>query len=505
MSRAAGILMPISSLPGKYGIGCFSSKAYEFVDWLADAGQTFWQILPIHPTSYGDSPYQSFSTFAGNPYFIDLEALIAEGVLTRSECDGMDFGDFDNDIDYAQLYQNRYILLTMAYERSDISRNPEYQRFLAENGWWLSDYALFMALKNFFGGKGWHEWPEDIRLRYGYAMDYYRRELYFDIEFQMYMQFKFFQQYRALKSYANSKGIRIIGDIPIYVALDSADTWAHPELFQLDSSNVPTAVAGCPPDGFSADGQLWGNPLYRWDYHRATGYDWWKSRLWYVYQLYDVTRIDHFRGFDEYYSIPYGDKTARNGHWEKGPGVELFQVARRDLGEHEVIAEDLGFMTDTVRQMVKDSGFPGMKVLEFAFDSRDSGSANDYLPHNYKENSVVYTGTHDNETAVGWFDNICTEDRALARNYLCDYYTPDEEIYKPFIALAMASVAKYCIIPIQDYLGLDNSARMNKPSTLGGNWRWRVTGEQLSRELQKEILDQTRRYGRMNRKCEDVK
>ena len=320
MSRAAGILMPISSLPGKYGIGCFSKEAYKFVDWLKDAGQTFWQILPVHPTGYGDSPYQSFSTFAGNPYFIDLEALINEGVLTQAECDSMDFGDYDDDIDYAELYRSRYILLTMAYERSNISQNPEYQQFLAENRWWLDDYALFMALKNFFGGQSWSRWPQDIRLRWGYSMDYYRRELYFDIEFQMYLQFKFFQQYRKLKAYANARNIKIIGDIPIYVAMDSADTWAHPELFRLDENNVPTAVAGCPPDAFSATGQLWGNPLYRWDYHRNTGYQWWMSRLWYVYQLYDVVRIDHFRGFDEYYSIPYGDATAENGHWEKGPG-----------------------------------------------------------------------------------------------------------------------------------------------------------------------------------------
>ena len=498
MSRAAGILMPITSLPGKYGIGCFSKEAYAFVDWLRDAGQTYWQILPIHPTSYGDSPYQSFSTFAGNPYFIDLEALIEEGVLSREECDSMDFGEFEDDIDYEELYKNRYILLAMAYERSNISQNPEYQKFVAENRWWLDDYALFMALKNFFDGQCWYEWPEDIRLRWGYALDYYRRELYFEIEFQMYLQFKFFQQYWRLKAYANENNIKIIGDIPIYVAMDSADTWAHPELFQLDENNIPTAVAGCPPDGFSATGQLWGNPLYRWDYHKQTGYQWWLSRLWYVYQLYDVTRIDHFRGFDEYYSIPYGETTAMNGHWEKGPGIDLFRCVEWNLGWHEVIAEDLGYVTDSVRQLVRDSGFPGMKVLEFAFDSRDSGSANDYLPHNYHENSVVYTGTHDNETVVGWFDTICTADRALARNYLCDYYTPEEEIYKPFIALAMGSVAKYCIVPIQDYLGLDNSCRINKPSTIGCNWRWRVTQQQLSRELQQDILAQTMRYGRMN-------
>lgn len=498
MSRAAGILLPISSLPGKYGIGCFSKEAYKFVNWLKDAGQTYWQILPIHLTSYGDSPYQSFSTFAGNPYFIDLEALIEEGVLTQEECDEVDFGENDADIDYAALYEGRHILLTMAYERSDISKNPEYQKFLAENRWWLDDFALFMALKNFFGGKCWYEWPEDIRLRWGFALDYYRRELYFEIEYQMYLQFKFFQQYRKLKAYANEQGIQIIGDIPIYVAMDSADTWAHPELFQLDENNIPTAVAGCPPDGFSATGQLWGNPLYRWEHHRNTGYQWWLSRLWYVFQLYDVTRIDHFRGFDEYYSIPYGAETAMTGHWEKGPGIDLFRCVEQNLGWHEVIAEDLGYVTDSVRQLVKDSGFPGMKVLEFAFDSRDSGSANDYLPHNYNENCVAYTGTHDNETLVGWFDSISKEEQTLARAYLCDRHTPKKWLYKSFIALAMRSRAKYCIIPMQDWLGLDNRSRTNTPSTIGINWRWRVAGEQLSELLVKEILDNTKRYGRMN-------
>ena len=498
MTRASGILMPITSLPGKYGIGCFSKEAYAFVDWLKEAGQTFWQILPIHPTSYGDSPYQSFSTFAGNPYFIDLEELVKEGVLTQEECDSLEFGEDENDIDYALQYENRYILLTTAYERSDISKNPDYQKFLQENKWWLDDYALFMALKNFFKGQCWYDWPQDIRLRWGFALDYYRRELYFDIEFQMYLQFKFFQQYRKLKAYANERNIKIIGDIPIYVAMDSADTWAHPELFQLDENNMPTAVAGCPPDGFSATGQLWGNPLYRWDYHAQTGYSWWLSRLWYVFQLYDVTRIDHFRGFDEYYSIPYGEETAKNGHWEKGPGLDLFRTAEQHLGWHEVIAEDLGYVTDTVRQLVRDSGFAGMKVLEFAFDSRDSGSANDYLPHNYPVNSVVYTGTHDNETLVGWFKTICKEDQTLAREYLCDNHTPKKHLHHSFIALAMSSVSKYCVIPIQDWLGLDNDCRINKPSTIGCNWRWRAGEEQLSRELQAHIRTVTKRYGRMN-------
>ena len=498
MAREAGILLPIASLPGPYGIGCLSRHARAFIDWLSQAGQSYWQILPLGPTSFGDSPYQSFSTFAGNPYFIDLDELVREGVLTREECDAADFGDDNTDTDYEKLYFQRYPLLRKAYERSDISRNPDYQRFVADNHWWLPDYALFMAVKGRFDGAPWTQWAEDIRLRRSYAMDYYRRELYFDIEFQQYMQFQFFRQWTALRDYAHSRGIRIIGDTPIYVAMDSADAWAHPELFQLDENNVPTAVAGCPPDGFSAVGQLWGNPLYRWDYHRETGYDWWMSRLWYCFQLYDVMRIDHFRGFDEYYSIPYGETTAVSGHWEKGPGLEFFRTMERRLGRHEVIAEDLGYVTDTVRQLVRDSGFPGMKVLEFAFDARDSGSANDYLPHNYIENCVVYTGTHDNETVAGWLTSITPEELQMVRDYLCDQYTPDRELYRPFTALALESAARICVVPLQDYLGYDNSCRVNKPSTVGTNWRWRVTAEELTDSLKAEILAAAKRYGRMN-------
>ena len=370
--------------------------------------------------------------------------------------------------------------------------------FAEENRWWLADYALFMAVKERFGGAPWTEWAEDIRLRRDYAMDYYRRELYFDIEFQQYLQYKFFSQWKKLKAYANEKGIQIIGDIPIYVAMDSADAWAHPELFQLDERNMPAAVAGCPPDGFSATGQLWGNPLYRWEYHKSTGYDWWMSRMWFCFQMYDVVRIDHFRGFDEYYSIPYGEETAVNGHWEKGPGIDLFRCMEQRLGKHQVIAEDLGYVTDSVRKMVQESGFPGMKVLEFAFDSRDSGSASDYLPHNYAENSAAYTGTHDNETIAGWFRSITDEERQMARDYLCDQHTPAEELYKSFIALVMRSRSDLCIIPMQDYLGLDNQSRMNQPSTLGKNWKWRLVKGDLSDELKEEILAITRRYGRMN-------
>lgn len=498
MNRSAGILLSVTSLPGRYGIGCFSKSAYDFVDWLREAGQTCWQILPLGPTSYGDSPYQSFSTFAGNPYFISLEELTEEGVLTKKECQSADFGKRADDIDYEKIYKNRYPLLHKAYERSRISEDPDYVCFVEENRWWLADYALFMAVKDRFGGVPWTEWAEDIRLRRDYAMDYYRRELYFDIEFQQYLQYKFFSQWKKLKAYANEKGIQIIGDIPIYVAMDSADAWAHPELFQLDERNMPAAVAGCPPDGFSATGQLWGNPLYRWEYHKSTGYDWWMSRMWFCFQMYDVVRIDHFRGFDEYYSIPYGEETAVNGHWEKGPGIDLFRCMEQRLGKHQVIAEDLGYVTDSVRKMVQESGFPGMKVLEFAFDSRDSGSASDYLPHNYAENSAAYTGTHDNETIAGWFRSITDEERQMARDYLCDQHTPAEELYKSFIALVMRSRSDLCIIPMQDYLGLDNQSRMNQPSTLGKNWKWRLVKGDLSDELKEEILAITRRYGRMN-------
>ncbi len=497
MNRGAGILLPITSLPSKYGIGCFSKSAYEFVDWLKEAGQCYWQILPLVPTSFGDSPYQSFSTYAGNPYFISLEELIEEGILTEEECGSVDFGGDPKDIDYEKMYLGRYPLLRKAYERSKVSENEEYLKFVEENGWWLKDYALFMAVKERFEGKPWTEWAEDIRLRWGNAMDYYRREQYYEIEFHQYLQYLFHRQWTKLKAYANENGVKIIGDIPIYVAMDSADAWARPELFQLDENNVPVAVAGCPPDGFAADGQLWGNPLYRWDYHESTGYQWWMERLGYSFKMYDVVRIDHFRGFDEYYSIPYGAKTAKTGTWEKGPGIKLFNRMKEVIGEQEVIAEDLGYVTDSVRQLVRDSGFPGMKVLEFAFDSRDTGSASDYLPHNYTENCVAYTGTHDNETLAGWFGSITKEEMAMAREYLCDQYTPGKYLHKPMIGLIMRSRARLCVIPMQDYLGYDNSCRMNKPSTVGTNWKWRITREELTRELQEEIYDTARRFGRL--------
>ena len=492
--RASGILMPVFSLPSRYGIGSFSKSAYQFVDMLKKAGQKYWQILPLCPTSYGDSPYQSFSTYAGNPYFIDLDQLIEEKLLTRKECQACDFGDDPQDIDYGKLYENRFKLLRKAYERANVGEDQEFEAYRRENAWWLDDYALFMAVKDRFDGVALNEWAEDIRLRWSNAMDYYRRELYYEIEFYSYLQFVFMKQWKKLKNYANINGIEIIGDIPIYVAFDSADAWANPELFQFDSENLPTAVAGCPPDGFSADGQLWGNPLYRWDYHRETGFDWWIRRIAYCSELYDVVRIDHFRGFDEYYSIPYGDTTARNGHWEKGPGIALFEAAKNRLGELNIIAEDLGYITDSVKKLVADSGFPGMKVLEFAFDSREKS---DYLPYTYEKNSVVYTGTHDNETIAGWYAGLDKSDLKMCTDYMNIDRIPGKEYHWDFIRLAMLSVSDLCVIPIQDYLGLDNCARINHPSTLGTNWRWRLAKGQLSASLLKEIREMTRISGRL--------
>ena len=494
MKRASGILLPIASLPSKYGIGCFSREAYDFIDRLKEAGQSYWQILPLSPTSYGDSPYQSFSSFAGNPYFIDLEALIEEGVLTRQECEACDFGRNPARIDYGKLYIERFPLLHLAYERSNIARNPDFVRFVEENAGWLEDYALFMAVKKRFDGAAWEEWAEDIRKRWPNAMDYYRRECYFDVEFYKYLQFQFHVQWEKLKAYANENGIRIIGDIPIYVAYDSADAWANPEMFQLDADSRPVAVAGCPPDAFSATGQLWGNPLYKWDYHRQTGFAWWCRRIDYCFKLYDVVRIDHFRGFDEYYSIPYGEETAVNGHWEKGPGMELFRVLQSRLGDKEIIAEDLGFLTPTVVQLLKDSGYPGMKVLEFAFDPREE---TDYLPHSYDRNCVVYTGTHDNETLVQWYKGLDEESKAFAEEYMDNASTPDSEKYWDFVRMAMMSSANTCITPVQDYLGLDAEARINHPSTLGGNWEWRMSADMLDQAAIEKIYRLTRISSRL--------
>ncbi len=495
--RKSGILMPVFSLPGKYGIGCFSKEAYRFIDFLKKSGQTYWQILPLGPTSYGDSPYQSFSTFAGNPYFIDLEKLISDGLLSKEECDSTSLGDSADDIDYGLLYQNRFALLRKASIRSHFEDTEEYRSFSDKNSFWLDDYALFMAIKDFYKGKPLWDWDRDISRHLPDAVAKWREKLSADIRFYSFLQFEFYQEWKALKKYANDSGIQIIGDIPIYVSADSADFWAHRELFQLDASGEIDRVAGCPPDGFSADGQYWGNPLYRWEYHKETGFSWWRSRIDKCLELYDVLRIDHFRGFDEYFSIPAADDNARNGHWVKGPGISLFDAIKADHPDARIIAEDLGYMTDSVRKLVRDTGFPNMKVLEFAFDSRDSSGASEYLPFNYNPNCVVYTGTHDNETLRGWIDDILPEERQLAKDYL-DVRTDDPlEIVDKMIIMAQSSVAELCVIPLQDYLGLDNSARINHPSTIGSNWRWRVTGAQLSDELAAKVSKMTRLYGRL--------
>ena len=491
------MLMPVSALPGAYGIGCFSKEAYEFVDILKEAGQKLWQILPLGQTGYGDSPYQSFSTFAGNPYFIDLETLIEDELLTKEECDQADFGENEEEIDYEKIYNARFKVLKLAYKRAKkngLMESKAYRTYLEEEKAWLADYALYMAVKDSFDGKSWDQWEEDIRLRKPEAIAAYQEQLSAEIDFYEFLQYLFAGQWAGLKTYANEQGIEIIGDIPIYVAFDSADTWANPKLFQLDEENLPVAVAGCPPDAFSATGQLWGNPLYAWDYHKKTGYDWWMKRVACCFKLYDIIRIDHFRGFDEYYSIPYGDTTARNGHWEKGPGIALFEAAKNRLGELNIIAEDLGYITDSVKKLVADSGFPGMKVLEFAFDSREKS---DYLPYTYEKNSVVYTGTHDNETIAGWYAGLDKSDLKMCTDYMNIDRIPGKEYHWDFIRLAMLSVSDLCVIPIQDYLGLDNCARINHPSTLGTNWRWRLAKGQLSASLLKEIREMTRISGRL--------
>ena len=494
MNRSAGILLSISSLPSSYGIGCFDEAAYRCVDWLSCAGQTYWQILPLGPTSYGDSPYQSFSTFAGNPYFISLQEFIKNGSLTKEECDAAGLDDGAG-IDYAKQYHNRLPLLRRAYEKSDDETLGDIALFCSQNPW-LEDYALFMALKDKFGGASWDSWDNDIKMREDAAIERYTAELQKDIGFYKFLQYHFHIQWTELKKYANGKGIKIIGDIPIYVAFDSADTWANPTLFQLDESKMPTAVAGCPPDGFAPDGQLWGNPLYNWDTHRERGYSWWIARTQNSFSLYDVVRIDHFRGFDEYYSIPYGEKTAKNGKWEKGPGIELFKAIEKALGKKDFIAEDLGFVTDTVRMLVYGSGFPGMKVLEFAFDSRDENNHNDYLPHNFNKNCVAYTGTHDNQTLFSWFDTITNEERQAAIDYLDENGIPPGKLSVRFISLIMQSKADLCIVPMQDWLELDDSARMNTPATVGQNWRWRMAENALTDDLCGEIRELTKKYGR---------
>jgi 4-alpha-glucanotransferase len=492
--RKAGILMPITSLPSPYGIGTMGEAAREFVRFLHKAGQSYWQILPICPTSYGDSPYQSFSSYAGNPYMIDLDELSEAGLLEKDEYKNIDWDSNPEKADYGLLYNRRFGVLRKAAKTAEEKYQTELTEFRKENHKWLSDYALFMAIKDEQNGVSWLEWPEILRKRDNKALAVEREKLKDEIKFWECVQFLFFTQWKKLKAYANENGIKIIGDIPIYVSSDSADVWANPEQFQLDDNLMPISVAGCPPDGFSADGQLWGNPLFNWKVMKEQDYNWWVDRIAYQTQIYDMLRIDHFRGFDAYYSIPYGDNTARNGEWKEGPGIDLFNVIKEKLGELPIIAEDLGFLTDSVRKLLKDTGFPGMKVLEFAFDSRDTESG--YLPHLYPKNCVVYAGTHDNETILGWFDTISEEDAEYAKKYM--RLSEAEGYHWGMMRTAWASVADTAIMQMQDILGLGKNARMNTPSTLSDkNWSWRCLPGVYNDTLADVLHQEMKLYGRI--------
>lgn len=487
--------MHITSLPSPHGVGTMGAEARRFIDFLQAAGQRWWQILPICPTGYGDSPYQSFSTFAGNPYLIDLEDLAAEGLLEREEYARLKWGDDPLAVDYGALHRQRFPVLRRACDRMRADPPAEFPVFCNQNAFWLEDYALFMALKEVHHGLPWTEWAPSLRDRNSLALARARQSLAQDVIFWKCVQFLFFRQWRALKAYANRKNVGFIGDLPIYVSGDSVDVWAHPEQFQLDEDHRPIEVAGCPPDGFSADGQLWGNPLFDWDFMESNGYQWWIRRIDYQCGIYDVLRIDHFRGFDSYYAIPYGESTAQNGRWRQGPGLRLFQAVEEALGPRPIIAEDLGFLTPSVHRLRDDTGFPGMKVLQFAFDSRD-GSGAVYLPHSYPRNCVAYVGTHDNDTALGWLENAAPEDVAYAREYL--HLDMDEGAWG-LLRAVWSSVANTAIVQMQDVLGLGSESRMNTPSTVGNNWRWRAAPGFDSPELAGRLRRETELYGRLSR------
>lgn len=463
MDRQAGVLMHISSLPNKRGIGSLGRSAYKFVDFLAKAKLKLWQVLPLCPTSYGDSPYQSPSVNAGNPYFIDIDALIKEGLLKETEAVKYSFGY----VDYAEVYHERYATLRAAFANFILNPPKEYEKFKA-NAEWLDDYALFMALKVAHGMHPWNEWEDEYKYR---TADF--SSFKDEAEFWKFLQYEFYKQWGALKTYANKKGVKIVGDMPIYVAYDSVDVWANPKLFLLRDDLYPEVVAGVPPDYFSADGQLWGNPIYDWEYLKSTRYEWWINRLSTAMSLYDVLRIDHFRGFSDYYAIPFGAESAREGEWRDGPGIDLFNEIKSRLNDPEIIAEDLGELHDCVKELVRDTAYPGMKVLQFAFDGDPN---NDFLYHNYTENCVAYTGTHDNDTTRGWFSAASQNDRETVRRLVGEDVT-EENVCSIFIEKLLASRANTVIIPMQDFLNLGAEARMNVPSTLGGNWAWRSKDE----------------------------
>ena len=492
--RESGILMHITSLPGPYGIGTMGAAAYGFVDFLKEAGQSCWQILPLTPTGYGDSPYQSLGACAGNPYLIDLDTLERQGLLKKEEYQHLTWHRDPLRVDFGIQYRQRRKILELACGR--FRPDEGYKTFLAETKDWLEDYALFIALKEHFGGASWQEWPQELKDARSPQVAKMRVQLREQIQTEQVLQYLFDCQWKALRRYANDKGIRIIGDVPIYVPLDSVDVWAEPELYQLDEALAPVVVAGCPPDSFTADGQKWGNPIYDWTAMEKTDYRWWIRRFQAAARLYDVVRIDHFRGFESYWAIPAGDKTARRGKWVKGPGLDFIRAIQKVLPNLDFIAEDLGFVTPEVRQLQVDSGYPGMKVLEFAFDSREES---DYLPHLYPVDSICYTGTHDNVTLGQWFDEATSVDVAYAKAYLG--LNREEGHIWGMIRGAMGSVSRLCVVQMQDYLELGKEGRMNFPGTLStDNWTWRAAEGFDSPGLAKKISKLTRLYGREPRK-----
>ena len=493
MQRSSGILFPIFSLPSRGGIGTFGREAYEFIDFLSAAGQRYWQLLPLGPTSYGDSPYQSFSAYAGNPYFIDPTLLMEDGLLTEAEIAAHTPPDGPT-VDYAAIYETRFTLLGIAANRGLARNEAEFSRFCAKNTSWLPDYALFMALKAHFGMRAWSKWEDDdIRFRRPAALAAYRASLAREITKNYYIQYLFFRQYEALRAYANQKGVKLMGDLPIYVAMDSADVWAQPQSFLLDENLLPIAVSGVPPDDFSATGQRWGNPLYRWEDMRKDGYTWWRARIRGARKLYDAIRIDHFRGFSSYWSVDAKETHATHGVWVQGPGLELIRALREAAAGMEIIAEDLGYLDEKVHTLLRESGFPGMKVLEFAFDSREPGN---YLPHTYPENCVCYVGTHDNAPIMAWRHEAAPEDVRFAEEYLG--LNDGEGFNLGMIRGGMSSVAVLFVAQMQDWLGLGAQARTNTPSTLGNNWKWRMEKGALTPELAKKIRRMTYIYGRID-------
>ncbi len=491
--RASGILLHPTSLPGKYGIGTLGRAAYEFIDFLVKAKQQYWQMLPLGPTGYADSPYQCFSSHAGNPNLIDLDLLVKSRLLQPADLE--DYPHFsDSTINFEGIQQTRLPLLKKAFQSfttyADSTEKLAYRNFLKDQSKWISDYAIFRAIKANRNQKPWYQWEDPLKRREPEAIQAIQALLHEEIDFNKFQQFLFFKQWIAVREYASNHKVRIIGDIPLYVALDSADAWANPELFEFNGQLNPVRVGGVPPDYFSETGQLWGNPLFRWDVLKAQGYRWWIDRIRTNLFLYDIIRIDHFRGFAAYWAVPYGEKTAINGKWIPCPGKEFFEALRNEFGDLPIIAEDLGVITPDVEELRDSFGLPGMKILQFAFDSSE---ANDYIPYNYVKNCIVYTGTHDNDTVVGWFENASAADRAYVLDYL---NTNDHDIHWSFIRLAWASVANTAILPMQDLLGLKTSARMNLPGTTRDNWQWRVAADAFTPELAAKLAHLTVTYGR---------